>query len=312
MTDIGEAAAFAQVDLLTEKCPFTTPAARAVSAQPESPRNDDSGAVDDVQENDGGKLGRNLVGGSPGTGGTWNDLGGAPPLVKAPRVDTRRVGTSERVKVHNDTSGDYPYTVAAHHLIPGNASLYDSEVYKKYMEEGGQITLTTVKGEKTFTVDQHIGYNVNGSHNGVWLAGSYAIRASTSPSGETWSVLIADPQYLDWCHRYMAAVARRSNGQFHDTHTNYSTNVGKVLEKLQTRLVAHQQACEECAEKTKIPPPYYIKARLYLLSEYLRGKTTGGPTVWKASWMTSDQVQTQVMSNPARKQAFLTAYAGSQ
>src|SRR3712207_7982199 len=53
-------------------------------------------------------------------------------------------------------------------------SLYESQLFKKYMRKGGKAEVMTKNGKKAFEVTHNIGYNVNGSHNGVWLPGNYA------------------------------------------------------------------------------------------------------------------------------------------
>jgi len=56
-------------------------------------------------------------------------------------------------------------TVAAHHLIPGNAALKESELFlsEEYLWKDGKA-----KG--------NIGYNINAKNNGVWSPGNYGVR----------------------------------------------------------------------------------------------------------------------------------------
>ena len=44
-----------------------------------------------------------------------------------------------------------------------------------YMEDGKTVK---TDGGKSYTIEGHIGYDVNGSHNGVWLPGNYAIKTA--------------------------------------------------------------------------------------------------------------------------------------
>jgi hypothetical protein len=324
MTDIGELVSYARLDTAVRRCPFKLDPLDVDDPEGEDIGDDDDPSVQVLQDNDGGKLGKNVEKGSPGTDGSWNDIGGEAPRYKAPRVDTRRTTPPKRIRVRVpekaganarvDDPTPRPFTVAAHHLIPGNAALKDSAVFRKYMKRGAKMKLEVASGgKKTFELNAHIGYNVNGSHNGVWLPGSYAIRQRTSPNRETWSVL-NDPKpsnkkkMLDWCKAYMAAVAKVAGGQFHDTHEEYSKQVLKAINLLAARLMAHQRGCRECETKTKIPPPYAIvKPRLYLTSRYLRGKTVASPRSWKRPWFTSDQVL-KLWGNAGAKQAFLAYY----
>jgi len=303
MSQIGEAVAAAQINAAIRDCPFTVPDTEELNdPEDEDFPMDDSVTMRAAQANSGSKLGTNVASGSPGTAKTWNVLGGDPPRYQENQVDTNRTG--DKVKVRQK---DYPYTVAAHHLIPGNASLYESNLFKCYMKKGGKMEVDKPK-KMTFTVSHHIGYCVNGSHNGAWLPGSYAIVAGVHPSGHTWGDLIEDDKHVDWCYEYMAAVAKKAGGQFHDSHTNYNENALQVLEKLTVKLVKHQMSCDQCKSKLEVPPPYEIKAKLYRLSRYFRTQVLARPRRWKAPWMTSDQVRTDIVANPVKKKAFLEAY----
>jgi hypothetical protein len=68
----------------------------------------------------------------------------------------------------------YPVTCAAHHILPGQESFKVSPLLAYMVKKGDSEPL---KGE-TYTkgvVWADVGYNVNGSENGVWLPGSYAV-----------------------------------------------------------------------------------------------------------------------------------------
>ena len=284
--EIGETIAFALYEPLNLICPFKVEGPDTAEEEGEAPANDDLEAAASVQESNGGTLGENLGKGSPagwGKSGTINDIFPPSDMDAAPRTDST-TDPSLRVKVG---SKDYGYIVAAHHLIPGDASLSPSGLYKKYMKKGGQVT--TPAG-KTYTLKTNIGYNVNGNHNGVWLPGNYAIRKSKpqfNSTGQTWSVLIETDG--KWCYAYMTACVDKAGGQFHDSHGRfYSPAVLDVLDKIEFKLVAHQDSCEECKGKTEIYPPYVLKARLYAFSKYLRGQVRLKP-VWKNPWITSDR-----------------------
>ncbi len=274
-----------------EKCPFKE-SAEAVEVELEDIKKDDLPSVQEIQDNNGGTLGRNLENASNGKAGTVNAICAAPTPTAVPRVDTRHNSGGE-VNVKKDQK-DYRYSVAAHHLIPGEASLAPSRLYKKYMVEGGKVT---TKSGKEHEILANIGYNVNGAHNGVWLPGNYAIRATTSPNpGVSWGEL--GPEWDDWCFDYMCACVVKAGGQFHDSHTGYSEKVLAYLNKLHRALVVHQDACQECQSKDKIPPPYPLKNRLYQASIELRGflKTIPGG-IWKLPWCTSDRFKADLLKH---------------
>lgn len=112
------------------------------------------------------ELGKNLKNETHGDGN--NNTGGEPPKYLDKPVDTdnpEKPGESETLTVAGDEG--WPYILAPHHLIPGNGSLRKSDLYNHYMSKEGKDTKVLV----------NIGYDVNGSHNGVWLPGNYAIRA---------------------------------------------------------------------------------------------------------------------------------------
>lgn len=309
MSQLGEAIKISRLDVKIGKCPFKQPPdPKDPDPEDEDYAWDDRITIATAQANSGGKLGGNLEKGSPGEDGTWNVLGGNPDRYTETQIDTGRA--NEMVKVQGIS---YPYTVAAHHLIPGNASLYVSRLFKQYMKRGGKVEVKTLKrGWVTMEVSHNIGYNVNGSHNGVWLPGSYAIVAGgNQPRKLGWEALNSIKGDIAWCVEYMAVVAKKAGGQFHDTHTEYNKNALKVLEKGATRLYNHQVDCDDCqtAKKNKVPPPYAIKARLYRLSKYFRQKTQDPPSKWKGPWWTSDQVNTDIFSDPYTKRKFRSLYS---
>jgi hypothetical protein len=222
---------------------------------------------------------------------------GEPPL--RPRLDTPRTGAKVFVP-GADGIGDqeFPFVVAAHHCIPGEASLAPSDLME-LMVKGGTI----FAAGKQRKIKNHIGYNVNGAHNGVWLPGNYAIRANTKPMGKTWSEL---EDKVRWCMHYVAAVGAKTGGQFHDAHTEYSDAVKKLLNKIHDAITIHE--CQLCEEKTEVQPPYAVKLRLYALSQYLRTQLQGTPGVWRRPWFTSDRWRGVVFANREQWRAFYRVF----
>ena len=304
MTELVEQVA---IGLLPEEtdasCPFADSTDGVGEVEPENVAEDDAPAATATQESNGGVLGANLLTGSPGKGGTVG--GPSPPAEKNPdlRRDTRRTGV--KVKVPGTThiaTGAYGFTLAAHHLIPGDASLAPSKL-KPLMTEGQSVEVIIKGGaKKQKTVRKHIGYNVNGAHNGVWLPGNYYIRASTSPiKDKSWSDLGSDP----WCRNYVAAVSKVAGGQIHDAHTQYSSAVEELLNKIAAILMQHE--CEKC-EAADINPPFRIKARLYATSEALKSQVTAAPMAWKRPWFTSDRWREDAFCGGRPSAEFVAAY----
>jgi hypothetical protein len=284
MTQIGEVIAIGIAKDIDEECPFQLPDPKAVKEEGENIAKDDRPGAAGIQRSSGGTLGKNLTNASQGAKGTVNELFAASPAEPDPAQDTRR-SDAGKVRVKGDAN-EYPFTVAAHHLIPGNASLAKSRLYEKYMKKGGKVK---TRSGREYTMKENIGYNVNGAHNGVWLPGNYAIRRATSPKRRvSWGKLGAE--FDEWKTGYMLACVKKTRGQFHDTHVTYSEKVLGVLNRMHREFVLHQDTCEECKGKTKVAPPYMLKLRLYGLSSYLRGKLRSIPdTKWKVPWYTSDK-----------------------
>lgn len=304
MSQVGEAVSVMIIKIAEEKCPWKQPDADDVEVKDENPMKDDRDSVAKLQGNNGGILGQNLINASSGKRSTINSICPPPsPAKQEGRIDTRRTRGSEKIYVSADGK-KYPYTVAAHHLIPGKASLAPSDVYN-YMEAGKKVSSSPEQGGFTWTIQKHIGYNVNGSHNGIWLPGNYAIRRRHSPVRRvSWSGLEAAGMG-DWCISYIAALSKKTNRQFHDSHTLYNTKVLKQLNKIATALLNHQIGCKECQDKNgkEILPPYSLKNRLYAISQCLHQMVSGNLRSWSKSYLTSDRLR-RILGNPITLQKF--------
>jgi hypothetical protein len=263
---------------------------------------DDTTGAEEIQHNNGGTLGRNLGNASEGKEGTINDFYRYPGALEAdPRDDSSTSSPAKLMRVLDETD-EFPYHVAAHHLIPGEASLAPSELYTHYMVKDASIDIETGAGTKSFTIGWNIGYNVNGAHNGVWLPGNYALRARFSYKhkykGQTWEA-IADG---DFKTKYsIAAMKKSGNRQFHDAHVPYNEKVLSILNKMAEKLMVHQAVCEqECKSKTKLNPPYRVKLRLYEWSGCLKRMVVGNPNSWKYPYFTSGPMGDKFRSSNAK------------
>jgi hypothetical protein len=289
-------------DELEAECPFSDESPGVTKTQKEHIKKDDLDSVQKQQHNNGGVLGRNLLKPSNGMASTVGGPHPPPDPVIQERNDTRRKG----IKVKVPGTDKYPekvygFTLAAHHLIPGEASLGRSALIK-LMTQGESVQVKTPKGEKTKTIRKHIGYNVNGAHNGVWLPGNYYIRGKNSPApGTTWSDLGDDP----WCLNYVAAVAKAGKAQFHDAHEMYSGEVENTLNTIAQILTQHE--CNKC-KASDISPPFKIKTRLYNMSSFLNTKVTAGPGAWGRPWFTSDRWRKKAFTNDKPSKDFQRAF----
>ncbi|CAE6781648.1 MAG: AHH domain-containing protein [Nitrospira sp.] len=207
--------------------------------------NDLDGALNDVKfKNDATKLG--------------NALGGKPDALEI------TVG-----------SGKYTAAVAAHHLIPGNGSLKQSDLFlsEKYLWKDGKE-----KG--------NIGYNINAACNGVWLPGNYGVR----PWGRDGVIFKAksgsDPKVFAF------DAIEKWGAQFHDAHENYNDFVFDVLNKLYDKLEAQESLwCPEAKKQDKTPaerePLYVLVSRLNTISSRMSRMLRVPTTNWKRNIYTS-------------------------
>lgn len=325
MTQILESISMGTFGDTEVKCPFKDEDGDdSVRAAPnEDIEKDDRDAVVKAQANDGGKLGGNLDAGRHSADtDTFNDIPSAAPAWTETDAWRGRTCLAVPFTGHFSSPGTQltfeqmmqPYHSSAHHVIPGNASLYASPLFKRYMEKGGKPTVVDDSGETSgsWEIEYHIGYNVNGSHNGVWLPNNYAIQQKGTPTGTKWSEYTGKAPNSDerkWIVAYIATASRWKGRQFHDAHTLYNTNVKGLMNKLCTALMAHQTLCKECQEKKgkKIPPPYKLKLRLYAISRVLRTFLEGHYVSWHANFLTSDQFRS-IKGNAAEWAWFQAVY----
>ena len=299
MTQVLEQIAMGTFGATEANCPFKDDG-KKVGEDPENVLNDDLESVTAIQSNNGGTLGGNLEAGRHSEDAdTFNDIPRAAPPNQD--VDSWRhlpvlhvPFTGELIDEYGPAAYVQPYNSSAHHLIPGNASLASSDLYKRYMKVGGEAQVKVEGVWKTWTIKFNIGYNVNGSHNGVWLPNNFAIQAKGTPTGIKWSAYTAKKVGSDerkWIVAYIATATKWKGRQFHDSHTTYNRNVKDLMKKICAGLLAHQGACKECLGKAnqEIPPPYKAKLRLYAISRVLRSYTIGSASSWRDRYLTSDQ-----------------------
>jgi hypothetical protein len=166
----------------------------------------------------------------------------------------------------------YPVTCAAHHCIPAQESLKRSKLLDFMIDKNNPDKLKDGKStfEQKGIVWADVGYDVNGSENGVYLPGNYAVGGGRggmkvwegaddnedddeedgSEEGENFDALTENPINDDapasnlltgelydvsknnrkW--RYVIQAMMKTPGQFHDRHEDYSDFVLEVLNKI--------------------------------------------------------------------------------
>jgi len=173
----------------------------------------------------------------------------------------------------------YDAMVAAHHLIPGNASLKKSTLFKskKYLWKDGKA-----KG--------NIGYNINGENNGIWSPGNYGVRpwGTKGKTFETNSRMTAE--------QFAFAAMKKCRVQFHDAHPKYSKFVKDALDKVYEKLKNGEDIwCLEAKKKEKSPeekdPLYVLVHRLDEISARMKRMLCFPTSNWKSNIYTSSFVK---------------------
>ena len=207
--------------------------------------------------------------------------------------------------VYNDLRRPWPVKCAAHHLLPGGASLSKSNLVPWLVKKGTTANAGSKKGKMrphTGLVLNNVGYDVNGAQNGVWVPGNYAMRGiwrdfsvdeedddpeeGASEAGED---LSPSSKF-----EYAVTAMRLANAQFHDAHEKpYSRFVLRALNAVAAKMkkIVEAPACEEgCKEKIEKfgpPPPYSLVLRMDAMAKRLRTLLEGGPLSWKPNIITS-------------------------
>jgi len=181
----------------------------------------------------------------------------------------RALGGSPRHKKVTIDGKRYSSSVAAHHLIPGNASLKKSKFFKhkKYIWTEGKA-----KG--------NIGYDVNSEPNGVWLPGNYAVRPWSGRPGS-------------FQRDYAFESIEAWNAQFHDAHRAYSDEVRKALDAVYNKLAYNENiVCPEASKKKNERPEeknplYPLVARFHTISQRMKRKLVFPTRNWFRNIYTS-------------------------
>lgn len=261
--DVGEAVA---VDIASEKhdesCYFCNakdePATEENDLSDSYPEDEDldGSLAEQVKfKNDASKLGRSL--------------GGKPHpkeiALAVPAETTQEKWQHERFDV----------SVAAHHLIPGNASLKESNLFKseEYLWKEGKA-----KG--------NIGYNINAAPNGEWLPGNYGVRPWGSGGASFQNNWRIGPR------EYAFAAIEAWGAQFHDAHEIYSSFLISTLDEIYDKLEANKTLwCPKAKKKKPNPeernPLYVLVSRLNTISARMKRMLILPTQNWKKNIYTS-------------------------
>lgn len=285
MTQVGEAVAVGALVDDELKCPFD-------HKEPEPPKVDNQLIGSGTKLRDRMKAGRSTH--------TYADryettVGAVPNPKDDPKNRLHQSGSKRpepvSIPIADDddevTYQNYPVTCAAHHCIPAQESLKRSALLDFMISKHEDDKLKNGDAEITQKgiVWSDIGYDVNGTENGVFLPGNYAVgggrgglRVWEEPDGDadndeeldflgeepvrdglpqsrqlTGSLYDISNQNRKW--RYVKGAMEAAGGQFHDRHEAYSDHVLEALEKINTNLRLLQkkfvtdEKCKECKKK---------------------------------------------------------------
>jgi len=143
---------------------------------------------------------------------------------------------------------------AAHHCIPGEASMAKATTLHDFMREGGP-----------HDYESDIGYDINDAKNGVWLPGNYAVREGNPDfNSKTWT--LQTPKFqMDYVK---LAMDKASGKMFHDAHRTYNGKVKGTLVSIANKLKKPKKGkcpiCEKPEQKKR--PPYGLVNRLHGVS----------------------------------------------
>ena len=336
MTEIGETIAIGILSEEDLKCPFD-------HDEPKPPK------VDNDLIGDGGTLGRRMKGGKSTM--LYDKLKPAAPLkaIENPRdvknhpFEKKGSKHAEPVKVQFNDGSEccYPVTCAAHHCVPAQESLKESPLLTFMVKKGDKEPLKD--GEKTIQyadgeVWSDLGYDVNGSENGIYLPGSYKVGGGRGGLGawfpnddpdadfpDTPDDAVKDANYkklegvpgqiskknpLWW---YVGQAVQLCPGQFHDRHEDYSEQVQKTLQAIfenYLTLYAYmidEKKCGDCKKRVEkfkndgLPTPYGLVERLNKVSsKYASWVNAAG---WHANVYTSKWGQQYMIAlkDPTKK-----------
>src|SRR6266550_3988904 len=121
MTQIGELFSPAVLANMKNKCPFQPNDKTGRKKEDENIADDDLDNVQELQTNDGGTLGKNVQVGAPGDADSGEYLPDNYVFTQEQDDSEHSRRMKLQMKGYRDaTAGNFPFTVAAHHLIPGN------------------------------------------------------------------------------------------------------------------------------------------------------------------------------------------------
>jgi hypothetical protein len=305
MTQFGEPIEVGEIDKDERKCPFDHDS-------------DDPPDVENILIGEGGELGQKMKN-KEGTHLYAKLRQEVKQSILDPR-DRPRSFRSIKIKFKigsGEARPVYPVTCAAHHCIPAQESLKNHKLLQYMCKQDQTHDLKDAK-YKHGKVWSNVGYDINGSQNGIYLPGNYAVgggygigvwgsnkdgdnevpaKATTSVTpvaltGRRYEISLNNRKWL-----YVSKAVEQGKGQFHDRHADYSKFVQSILTKIwenyenlhKTKII--NKECPECEERAKkikalgIPTPFGLVDRLNKVSDNMKNCLNG--TTWRKHIYTS-------------------------
>jgi A nuclease family of the HNH/ENDO VII superfamily with conserved AHH len=307
MPEIGESITFGDIDIDQRKCPFDHSL-------------EDPPVVQNILIGDGQELGKKMA----ERQGTHlyekikNDRtpkeANKDPRDREGRECFKEVSIKVQTPTGSFTTATFPVTCGAHHCIPAQASLKKSDILQYMCKHNATHSL---KG-KEFSAGKvwsNVGYDVNGSQNGTWLPGNYAVTGGgtgdwgknaeddneTPPPGKSYKLtgVRLDINIYSRKWMYVSKAVYTLPGQFHDAHPIYSEKVLGILQKIWLNyeaLYADMILCEQCEECKKrlqkikalgVPTPFGLVDRLNKVSDRFKNLLNGNSwnlEVYTSKW----------------------------
>ncbi len=158
MTQLGEMMKMGMVTDFSVACPF------------HNPKHTHDKVKNNYLAGDATKLGKNLDAGEAASSTVQRPESAPDHLYRQPKKDPDpdKAYSEEQREVYivaGDENCKYPVAYSAHHLIPAKESLKQAAKLHKFIDKG--------KGK----ICCHLGYDVDGNENGVWLPGLHAVNS---------------------------------------------------------------------------------------------------------------------------------------
>ncbi len=185
---------------------------------------------------------------------------------------------------------DYPLSIAAHHIIPGEASLPKSTLAEYPLEERGhdsvrrRLRLRWLRERRLAThPPDHVRQSPEGKKKTMAHDDEHPARTKPAMSWEKLSDRAkanegSATSYTQlFLPEYTQQAMQLNNSQFHDSHSNYNDYVTGKLDEIHHLIEAKSAVCQKCSgDDGKKSPPYALVYKLNGLHTHNTKTARGG------------------------------------